>query len=93
MDKNSTRGSDSCQGDSGGPLLMITDTTATVIGVTSFGQSCGGPVPAVYTSVFSYLDWIEKEVWPDRVNDRDGTVTRWNEDAIIPSTDRSGKLL
>ena len=88
-DKNFTRGSDACQGDSGGPLLMITKTTFSVVGVTSFGKSCGGSTPGVYTSVFSYLDWIENEVWPDQVkdsiNDRSSFVTTGRNYVRFPS--------
>ncbi|XP_053594867.1 serine protease persephone isoform X1 [Microplitis demolitor] len=67
-DPNSTRRADACQGDSGGPLLLLSSSGDTVIGVTSFGQSCGGPNAAVYTSVYSFIDWIEENVWPERVN-------------------------
>lgn len=63
-DTNSTRKSDACQGDSGGPLLMLTESGDTVIGVTSFGSTCGTSDPGVYTAVYSYLDWIEEQVWP-----------------------------
>ncbi|XP_074096205.1 serine protease persephone isoform X2 [Cotesia typhae] len=66
-DPNTTRRADACQGDSGGPLLLLSSSGDTVIGVTSFGQSCGGPNAAVYTSVYSYIDWIESIVWPERI--------------------------
>ncbi|XP_068244158.1 venom protease-like [Palaemon carinicauda] len=53
---------DSCFGDSGGPV-MISDATRpryTIVGVVSFGQpQCGvAGVPAVYTDVTAYRDWI-----------------------------------
>jgi secreted trypsin-like serine protease len=36
-----------------------------IVGMKSFGPSkCGAKVPAVYTRVMSYLDWIEGIVWP-----------------------------
>ncbi|XP_044581446.1 serine protease persephone-like isoform X1 [Cotesia glomerata] len=66
-DPNTTRRADACQGDSGGPLLLLSSSGDTVIGVTSFGQSCGGPYAAVYTSVHSFIDWIESIVWPERI--------------------------
>ncbi|XP_024936308.1 serine protease persephone isoform X2 [Cephus cinctus] len=69
LDSNTTRRADACQGDSGGPLLMLSENSQTVVGVTSFGQACGGPSPGVYTSVYSYLDWIEAQVWPDQASD------------------------
>lgn len=65
LDTNVTRRSDACQGDSGGPLLMITGPNHSIVGITAFGQSCGGPIPGVYMAVYSYLDWIEEQVWPD----------------------------
>lgn len=38
----------------------------TIVGVTSFGSVyCGSiGIPAIYTKVFHYLDWIEASVWP-----------------------------
>ncbi|XP_043469136.1 serine protease snake-like isoform X2 [Leptopilina heterotoma] len=65
IDPNKMSRSDSCQGDSGGPLTMINEAknSAKLIGVTSFGDFCGGPVPGVYTAVYNYLDWIEPIVW------------------------------
>ncbi|CAL7945824.1 unnamed protein product [Xylocopa violacea] len=63
IDTNSSRRSDACTGDSGGPLLMSTENGRSVIGITSFGQSCGSSAPGVYTAVYSYLSWIEEQVW------------------------------
>ncbi|XP_052895118.1 venom protease-like [Anopheles moucheti] len=64
--RNSTK--DTCQGDSGGPLQVYNDAnvycTYTVIGVTSFGQNCGlAGIPAVYTTIFPYIPWIENLVF------------------------------
>ena len=36
-----------------------------VIGITSFGASCGYAVPAIYTRVYKYVPWIESIVWPN----------------------------
>lgn len=33
-----------------------------IVGITSFGQLCGGL--GVYVRVSSYIDWIESVVWP-----------------------------
>ncbi|XP_058456743.1 venom protease-like [Malaya genurostris] len=59
-------GQDTCQGDSGGPLQITKQENHCVfyiLGITSFGQTCGSTVPAIYTRVASYLDWIEPIVW------------------------------
>lgn len=70
LDTNVTRRADSCQGDSGGPLLMLAGPHHSVVGITAFGQSCGGSVPGVYTAVYSYLEWIERQVWPEVADGR-----------------------
>ncbi|XP_031632051.1 uncharacterized protein LOC116346252 [Contarinia nasturtii] len=59
---------DSCQGDSGGPLQYYQPNrtaTAVVVGIVSFGSGCASSLPAVYTRVAYYLDWIEQIVWPN----------------------------
>lgn len=65
--KNSDK--DTCQGDSGGPLQIYhpqVHCMYSVIGVTSFGKTCGiQGIPGVYTRVSKYIDWIEKTVWPE----------------------------
>ncbi|XP_043788751.1 trypsin-1-like isoform X2 [Apis laboriosa] len=59
---------DTCQGDSGGPLQISHPKNMClfqVLGITSFGQGCGGVnIPGVYTRVSHYLNWIEDIVWP-----------------------------
>uniref|UniRef100_A0A1A9WQN4 Peptidase S1 domain-containing protein n=1 Tax=Glossina brevipalpis TaxID=37001 RepID=A0A1A9WQN4_9MUSC len=65
--KDPERLRDTCQGDSGGPLVLHTAdrhgiTRSYVIGITSFGKPCGFNIPAVYTRVSEYIDWIEKIV-------------------------------
>ncbi|XP_031621927.1 serine protease persephone-like [Contarinia nasturtii] len=59
---------DSCQGDSGGPLQYFANngtSVATVVGIVSFGVSCGLTLPSIYTRVAYYLDWLEPIVWPN----------------------------
>lgn len=58
---------DSCQGDSGGALQIRPNgaNSAKIIGIVSFGVSCGSTFPGIYTRVASYLDWIESHVWPN----------------------------
>jgi len=47
---------DSCQGDSGGPLTR----QRVLVGLVSTGVGCGRKgVPALYTNVAHYADWIE----------------------------------
>ncbi|XP_048364075.1 serine protease 55-like [Sphaerodactylus townsendi] len=54
---------DSCEGNSGGPLICTYGDISGkwfVIGIASWGDSCRGEEgPAVYTLVFSHLDWIQ----------------------------------
>ncbi|EDS26917.1 brachyurin [Culex quinquefasciatus] len=64
-------GKDTCQGDSGGPVQVITEPkgcTYHVLGLTSTAlQGCGiGQSEAIYTRVSSYIDWIERIVWPEQ---------------------------
>ena len=52
---------DTCRGDSGGPLVYTRDGQQWLVGVTSYGhETCAtAGVPAVYTRIDSYLDWLE----------------------------------
>ncbi|XP_053674808.1 transmembrane protease serine 9-like [Anopheles nili] len=56
---------DTCLGDSGGPLqikLMANNRLIPfVVGITSFGRFCGSAIPAVYTRVSSYYNWVQTE--------------------------------
>ncbi|XP_055910687.1 uncharacterized protein LOC129945051 [Eupeodes corollae] len=58
---------DSCEADSGGPLQLVRNRESTIVGIVSFGLSCGSAIPSVYTRVAHYLDWIESIVWPSSV--------------------------
>ena len=50
---------DACQGDSGGPLVARRDGAFQLVGLVSFGPSCGLPdTPGVYTNVAYYAPWI-----------------------------------
>ncbi|XP_049290198.1 CLIP domain-containing serine protease 14D-like isoform X1 [Anopheles funestus] len=52
-------GKDTCNGDSGGPLMKPIKSLHYVVGIVSFGpQKCGSGVPAVYTRVDKFYDWI-----------------------------------
>ncbi|XP_052902958.1 CLIP domain-containing serine protease B4-like [Anopheles moucheti] len=52
-------GKDTCNGDSGGPLMKPIKSHHYVVGIVSFGpQKCGSGIPAVYTRVDKYYDWI-----------------------------------
>lgn len=51
-----------CNGDSGGPLVTDDVKAPVLIGVTSFVASygCEMKIPAAFTRVSSFLDWIER---------------------------------
>uniref|UniRef100_Q2PQJ3 Thrombin-like enzyme BjussuSP-1 n=1 Tax=Bothrops jararacussu TaxID=8726 RepID=VSP1_BOTJR len=53
-------GKDTCVGDSGGPLIC----NGQFQGIVSYGaHSCGqGPKPGIYTNVFDYTDWIQRNI-------------------------------
>ncbi|XP_017041605.1 serine protease snake [Drosophila ficusphila] len=57
---------DTCNGDSGGPLVVIHKDYPCmyhVMGITSVGVFCDTPdLPAMYTRVHFYLDWIKQEM-------------------------------
>ena len=54
-------GKDSCYGDSGGPLILKGDTPDedVQIGVVSWGISCAGNYPGVYSRLSESFDWIQ----------------------------------
>lgn len=57
---------DSCSGDSGGPLLNLDGAVPEVIGVVSYGISCGlNGFPGVYTRVSAYQEFIQESMDPD----------------------------
>ncbi|CAF1039710.1 unnamed protein product [Adineta steineri] len=57
-------GSDTCQADSGGPLMVEnSDGRWEIIGITSFGKSCGKPnSPGIYTRVDTYNSFIRSSI-------------------------------
>lgn len=65
-------GKDSCEGDSGGPLMRtyedLADNTIQWYqeGVVSWGVQCGrAHLPAVYTRVARYMNWILNRISED----------------------------
>ncbi|XP_055699152.1 serine proteinase stubble-like [Phlebotomus papatasi] len=70
---------DPCHGDSGGPLSYHMKDSNTsnnnyyIVGITSYGKECGTKVPAIYTRVSSYLDWIEEIVWNENTFNENNT--------------------
>ncbi|CAF5152884.1 unnamed protein product, partial [Rotaria sp. Silwood1] len=59
-------GKDTCQGDSGGPLMAYVDNVWQLYGITSYGYQCAFPgIPAVYTRVTHYIDWIKSIISPE----------------------------
>lgn len=64
---------DSCQGDSGGPLTRERPSSIQLIGLVSSGHGCGlEGVPALYTKVSHYEDWITATM----KSSKPGEVTR-----------------
>ncbi|XP_014665562.1 PREDICTED: neurotrypsin-like [Priapulus caudatus] len=56
-------GVDTCKGDSGGPIVCDIGGNHTLLGVVSWGVSCGNAYsPGVYTRVSSYVNWIHREM-------------------------------
>ncbi|KXN66351.1 putative trypsin-like serine protease precursor [Conidiobolus coronatus NRRL 28638] len=52
-------GKDACTNDSGGPAFVPTNSGATIVGITSFGNYCALPnFPGVYASIAAVRDWI-----------------------------------
>jgi trypsin len=50
---------DACQGDSGGPLILEQESGDVLVGIVSWGESCGlANKPGVYSKVSSEKDWI-----------------------------------
>lgn len=70
----STEEKDTCQGDSGGPLLAQHPKYPcmfNVVGITAFGiGGCAIPnVPAIYTNVNYYIDWISNYIhWNNKIS-------------------------
>lgn len=89
LDTNVTRRADACGGDSGGPLLMLAGSNHRIVGVTAFGYPCGGPIPSIYTAVHSYLEWIEREVWPEMIEDEKPSTSVFKISASINIRDSS----
>lgn len=49
---------------------MFAGPNQSIVGITAFGQTCGGSIPGIYTAVYSYLEWIERQVWPEMSDER-----------------------
>jgi secreted trypsin-like serine protease len=55
-------GRDSCQGDSGGPLVRQEGTKKVLVGIVSNGFGCAyKDMPAAYTRVSYYIEWINRQ--------------------------------
>lgn len=75
---------DSCQGDSGGPLTR----QRVLVGLVSTGEGCGrSGVPALYTNVAFYADWITAA----KDQSKPETVMRYAARAAAVSPRRTGR--
>ena len=50
---------DTCSGDSGGPLIANVAGAERLAGIVSWGQSCAGTFPGVYTRVAAMADFLK----------------------------------
>ncbi|XP_025835383.1 uncharacterized protein LOC108736795 [Agrilus planipennis] len=77
-----TEAKDTCKGDSGRPLQIGSRDfycMYEIIGITSLGKGCGHVnVPAVYTRVSNYVDWLEGIVWNNIYNTFINDIIRMN---------------
>ncbi|OCT61943.1 serine protease 27 [Xenopus laevis] len=62
---NIHKGKDSCQGDGGGPLICYENDRWYLVGITSFGEGCGGDFPGVYSSIPAHMKWIQSFISDD----------------------------
>lgn len=47
------------QGDSGGAMLCMVNYTLVIVGIVSYGMTCGASgMPGVYTEVTHHIDFI-----------------------------------
>ncbi|XP_072033370.1 uncharacterized protein [Amphiura filiformis] len=55
-----------CAGDSGGPLMCKSyqDSSYHLVGITSSGVGCGSGVPAFYTRISRFVQWIKDITQP-----------------------------
>lgn len=58
------RGKDSCSGDSGSPLIARGDSPENDIqfGIVSWGFTCAGPIPGIYSRTSSSYNWIRSKI-------------------------------
>lgn len=48
-------------------------------GLNSFGHQCGFGVPAVFTRISSYTDWIDSQIFEDTENENIGIQKDYNK--------------
>nr|QHB21557.1 venom S1 protease 12 [Platymeris rhadamanthus] len=58
------RKKDSCQGDSGGPLIWLDPqiNRYTLVGMVSYGKTCGAKTPAVNSDLSFFLPWVQAKI-------------------------------
>lgn len=76
-----SNGEDACQGDSGSPLMCEHEGRWYLTGIVSAGYECGNPlVPAIYTRVSHFVDWIEETTKLTIRVDKNGKNTAFEHD-------------
>uniref|UniRef100_A0A8C8YSK6 Peptidase S1 domain-containing protein n=1 Tax=Prolemur simus TaxID=1328070 RepID=A0A8C8YSK6_PROSS len=67
------QGKDACQGDSGGPLVCELNDAWIQVGIVSWGIGCSSKgIPAVYTEVSFYKDWVNSRLSQASCPDSEG---------------------
>ncbi|XP_070508848.1 collagenase-like [Chironomus tepperi] len=84
---NTTGGKSTCIGDEGAPLVSVHDNNIVLVGIGSTALlNCQQEIPAIFTSVPKYLDWILNEI--EDAPGTDTTTTDYPETTTPPDDRR-----
>ena len=94
---HSVFGRDSCNGDSGGPLILETATEKILVGIVSWGASCGHPqYPGVYGRISMAHSWITQVIcgeWNPETCDNQNTLKNQLDPAVSELLDNTNLAL